>query len=145
MKIESTILKIDTKEEFEFINITDNIKYFIKNSDIRNGFVQIFSKHTTLAIKINEYEKMLLIDFNKFMKEIIKEEDYMHDHIELRDDCQFDEQKNAKGHIKCLILETSQTIPIINKELQLGKYQDIFAIETSGPREREIIVQITGE
>jgi thiamine phosphate synthase YjbQ (UPF0047 family) len=44
-----------------------------------------------------------------------------------------------------MLLESSQVIPILNSNMQLGKYQQIFGIETSGPREREINVQVVGE
>jgi len=112
----------------------------------KQGFTNIFSKHTTLSIKINENEPLLIEDITAFMKKVVDEEvNYHHDIISLRTDCPSNEPKNAKGHLRTLILETSQTIPIINNEIELGKYQKIFAIETSGPRQRQILVQIIGE
>ena len=78
-------------------------------------------------------------------KKIAPEEiKYFHDVIALRKNCPPNEPKNAAGHLRCMVLETSQMIPVINYEMQLGSYQEIFAIETSGPRERKIINQIVG-
>lgn len=146
MNILTKIFNLKTQKEFEIIKITDKIKNFVKESKIKQGFINIYSKHTTLAIKINEYEKLLLNDFFSLMKDIAEEnKDYHHDKTELRENCPADEPKNAKSHLRCFLLETSQTIPILNYEMQLGIYQDIFAVETSGPRKREIILQVCGD
>lgn len=146
MKFLTQILKLKTKEELEFINITNQIIEILEQSKIQNGVVNIYSKHATLSIEINEYEKLLLKDMDWFMKKLAPEErEYFHDDIKLRENCPPDEPKNAKGHLRSLLMETFQTVPIIDSKIQLGQYQQIFAIETSGPRERELIVQIFGE
>jgi len=146
MKFYTGILKLKTEKELEFINITEKINSILKKSEIKKGFINIFSKHTTLAIKINEFEELLMKDFDWLMKRIAPEnKKYFHDIIKLRKNCPPDEPKNAKGHLRSLLLETSQMIPILKSEMQLGKYEQIFAVETSGPREREIVVQVVGE
>lgn len=145
MRFRTEILKLNTKKELEFIDITEKIKIIVKKSKIREGFVTLFSKHTTLMIKINEWEKLLLGDMKWLMKKIAPPwKSYAHDKIKLRKNCLPDEPKNAKGHLRSMMLETSQLIPILKNQMQLGKFQKIFAIETSGPREREIIVQTFG-
>ncbi len=146
MKIHTEVLKLKTKKELEILKITDKIREIVSGTKIENGVLNIFSKHTTMAIKINEYEPQLLRDIEWFMKSLAPEErDYFHDNFELRKDCSAGEPANAKGHLRSLILETFQMIPILDSKLQLGRYQQIFAIETSGPREREIVVQVVGE
>lgn len=144
MKFFTQILKLKTEEELEFINITNQIIEILKRSKIQNGVINIFSKHTTLSVKINEYEKLLLKDMNWFLKKLAPEErKYFHDNFQLRK-CPPGEPANAKGHLRSMLMETFQMIPIINYELQLGKYQQIIAVETSGPRNREIVVQVSG-
>ncbi|MBU4308869.1 MAG: secondary thiamine-phosphate synthase enzyme YjbQ [Nanoarchaeota archaeon] len=145
MKFHTEILKLKTQKELEFINITDKIKKINNNFKIKEGILNIFSKHTTLAIKINEYEPLLLKDMEQFIKKLAPEKKYFHDNIKLRKNCPENEPANAKGHLRSMLMETFQIIPIVNNKIQLGKYQQIFAVETSGPREREIIIQIFGE
>ncbi len=146
MEFYTEILKLKTQQELEFVNITDDVKEIIKKFRIKKGVINLFSKHTTLAIKINECEELLLKDLNWLMKRIAPErKKYFHDNIQLRKNCPPEEPKNAKGHLRNILLETSQTIPILENKMQLGNYQQIFAIETSGPREREILIQILGE
>jgi secondary thiamine-phosphate synthase enzyme len=146
MKYYTGILELKTGKELEFLNITEKIKQIVKKSGIQKGFVNLFSKHTTLAIKINEYEELLLKDLDWLMKRIAPEKKkFFHDIIQLRKNCPSDEPKNARGHLRSILLETSQTIPIMESEMQLGTYQQIFAVETSGPRERQILVNVFGE
>lgn len=146
MKIYNKTIKLETKKRLELIDVTENLKKILKQSNVKEGFVNVFSKHTTLGIKINEYEPLLLKDMYEFLEKVVPNEaGYFHDKIELRKDCLDDEQKNADGHLKCLFLESSQTIPLKNSQMDLGKWQKIIVVETSGPREREIVVQVIGE
>lgn len=146
MKNYSEIILLNTEKEFEIVNITKKVEEIIKISGIKNGFVNVFSKHTTLAIEINEDEILLLKDIELFLKEIIPEsKKYLHDNLNLRQNCPKDEPANGKGHLRTMLLETSQIIPITNYEMQFGKYQQLFAVETSGPRKREILIQVMGE
>lgn len=146
MKIYTKLIQLETKKRFEIKDITKEVKTIISNSGVKEGFVNIFSKHTTLSIKINENEKLLLEDIQTFMNKIApRNKKYNHNKIELRPECDSNEQKNADGHLKSLILETSAIIPLIKSNLCLGKWQNILAIETSGPRAREIAVQAIGE
>jgi len=146
MKIHNEIIKLRIIHKLEFINITDKVKEILEKSNIKDGFVNIFSKHTTLGIKINEYEPLLLQDLKRFLEKIVPQKDnYFHDIIYLRKDCPFDEPKNAEGHLKCLFLESSQCVPVKDYQMNLGKWQNIIVIETSGPREREIVIQVIGD
>jgi secondary thiamine-phosphate synthase enzyme len=109
MKFHSETLKLKTEKELEFINITDRIKEIVKNSDIKEGFANIFSRHTTLAVKINEYEELLVKDLRWLMKRIAPErKKYLHDIIKLRKNCPAGEPKNAKGHLRSIVMESAQ-------------------------------------
>lgn len=146
MKIHTEIVTIKTTSELELINISNEIGSIVSKSGISTGNVIIYSRHTTLAVKINEDEKLLQKDIRWLMTHIAPESNtYSHDQLHLRPDCPPDEPENAKGHLRCMLMETSQTVPIIDKALQLGTYQSIFAVETSGPRKRQILVQVLGE
>jgi secondary thiamine-phosphate synthase enzyme len=96
-----------------------------KENKINEGIVNIFTKHSTSAICVNENEKGLLLDFEKSLKNIVKEKDnYQHDFID----------NNAASHIKAFFLGSSETIPIVDGRLDLGTWQSIFFIELDGPR-----------
>ena len=49
---------------------------------------------------------------------------------------------NGDSHIKAAIIGANEIIPIENKELLLGQWQNIGLIEFDGPRERTVIVKV---
>ena len=56
-----------------------------------------------------------------------------------------DECPNGHAHCQSLLLGTSETIPLIDRRLQIGQCQSIFLIELDHPRPREVVVQVMGE
>lgn len=124
-------LKINSSSNFQIIDITDDILNILRviNSDgekhISNGTLSVFSKHSTSAIVVNENERGLLQDFERTLNNLIPDKNnYGHDRID----------NNASSHLKSFLLGSSETIPIIDGELDLGTWQSIFFIELDGPR-----------
>ena len=134
MVIISKSLKISSSSNFQIIDITRDIVAILnetsKENKIENGIVNIFTKHSTSAIRVNENEKGLLLDFEKALKDIVKEKDnYKHDFID----------NNAASHIRAFLLGSSETIPIVDGRLDLGTWQSIFFVELDGPRSNRIV------
>lgn len=133
MTIMETI-KINTKKQFEIIDITKPVNEYLKKLKTSDGLINIYTKHTTSAIIVNENEKGLLKDFKNTLNNLIPEnKDYHHNSID----------NNAPSHLQSLFLSSSQTIPFKDNKLLLGTWQSIFFIELDGPRtNREIILTI---
>lgn len=137
MAVISKSLSIDSSSKFQIMDITQDIMKILNeinenrdDSKISNGIVNIFSKHSTSAICINENERGLLSDFEKVLKDIVKENDnYRHDFID----------NNAASHIRAFLLGSSETIPIVDGRLNLGTWQSIFFVEMDGPRRNRTI------
>ena len=122
-------LKLSSSSNFQIIDISSDIVAILneinKETKIENGIVNIFTKHSTSAIRVNENEKGLLLDFEKVLKDIVKENDnYKHDFID----------NNAASHIRAFLLGSSETISIVDGRLDFGTWQSIFFIELDGPR-----------
>lgn len=141
MVIISKSLKISSSSNFQIIDITRDIVAVLneinKENKMDNGIVNIFAKHSTSAIRVNENEKGLLLDFEKALKDIVKEKDnYKHDFID----------NNAASHIRAFLLGSSETIPIVDGRLDLGTWQSIFFVELDGPRtNRTVDLTFIGE
>lgn len=134
MVIISKSLKISSSSNFQIMDITRDIVAILnetsKENKIENGIVNIFTKHSTSAIRVNENEKGLLLDFEKALKDIVKEKDnYKHDFID----------NNAASHIRAFLLGSSETIPIVDGRLDLGTWQSIFFVELDGPRSNRTV------
>lgn len=134
MTVKTHSLKIDTKRNFEIIDITSKINEVI---DIKEGIISIFSKHSTSAIVVNENESGLLDDLEFTLNNLITDKySYRHDRID----------NNAKSHLKSFLLSSSECLPIKNGHLDLGTWQSVFFIELDGPRHnRTISLTIIGE
>jgi thiamine phosphate synthase YjbQ (UPF0047 family) len=55
-----------------------------------------------------------------------------------------DEPKNGHSHLQHLLLSTSETIPLVAGDLQLGSYQSVFLVELDGARDRRVTLTILG-
>lgn len=141
-----TRVKLETTRAPEFIDITSHVIAHVQESGIREGLVSIYSKHTTAAIKINENEPLLIGDMEAFLQRIAPiDHYYAHNDFSIRTvNMNEDECPNGHSHCSQLMLGTSETIPIIDGELQLGQYQSVFIIELDHPREREVIISVIG-
>jgi secondary thiamine-phosphate synthase enzyme len=139
-------IKVETTRAPEFLDITDEVREFVKKAGINAGFIVVFSRHTTAAIKLNENEPLLLKDMERFLENISpRDAHYWHNDFTIRTvNMEEDECPNGHAHCQHLIMGTSETIPVMNGELLLGKWQRIFLVELDRPRSREILVQIIG-
>ena len=131
----------------EFIDITNTVIKYVRESRILNGLVCVFSKHTTAAIKINENEPLLIKDMEELLSGIAPQGgNYRHNDFSIRT-VNMTEEECPNGHAHCqqLFLPSSETIPLIDGELQFGTWQRIFMIELDRPRPREVLISIMGE
>lgn len=126
---------LSTSKNQEIIDITGKIISIIKKSKINNGLCNVFAAHATAAIIINEnYDPNICLDLLDALNKLVPSGIWRHDKID----------NNANSHIKSAILGPSETIPIKDGELQLGKWQSVMFVELDGPRQnRKIIITIT--
>lgn len=147
MKTANKIIKIQTKDLFDIIDLTDQITSFIKESKIANGLVNIQSLHTTTSVVVQENEPLLLEDVKKVLNKIApKEGVYNHDDFSRRtvNLCD-DECVNGHSHCKAIGLPTAVTLNLIEDKIQLGSWQRILFIELDRSRPRKVQIQIIGE
>ena len=135
----------------EFIDITDQIIDFVRQSGVHNGFVIVFSKHTTAAITIQENEPLLLEDMADMLQRIAPPNaNYRHNDFSVRTvHMHEDECPNGHSHCQHLLLGSSENIPIIDSQLSLGEFQRIFMVELDATKanqlkHREVLAQIMG-
>ena len=147
MKSKSYRLQLETKEAPEFIDITEWVCQCVAQSKVANGFVIVYSKHTTAAVKINENEPLLLQDMVAFLEKMSpRNGGYQHNDFSIRTvNMTADESPNGHAHLQHLLLGTSETVPLIDGIMQFGRYQSVFFIELDHPRSREVMVQVVGE
>jgi isopentenyl-diphosphate delta-isomerase len=143
-QLHSETLRYATPGAGRFLDITPDVQTAVSRSGLRQGHAQIFAKHTTAAIRINENEPLLMADFRQFLERLVPPGGYDHDDMSRRVGVPADEPVNGHSHCRHLLLSSSETIPISDGRLALGVYQRLFLIELCSPRNREVNVQIMG-
>ena len=147
MKTTNKTVSIQTKSTLDFTDITEDVRLFVKNSNIANGLVNIQTLHTTAMIILNENEPLLLEDIKRNLERTAPSDaEYNHDNFEMRtvNMCD-DECNNGHSHCKALHLTSSITLNLIDGELQLGQWQNILFVELDKPRPRKYQIQVIGE
>ncbi|MGQ9818920.1 MAG: secondary thiamine-phosphate synthase enzyme YjbQ [Candidatus Kapaibacteriales bacterium] len=132
-----SIIKFKTDKHNGLYDITDSVLSLVKGSKINTGFVNVYVRGSTAGIMIQEnWDESVQNDVINLLKKIIPKGIWQHD---LHDD-------NGDAHLKSGLIGPSETIPIINGNLGLSTWQNIFLCEFDGPRDyREIVVTIYGE
>lgn len=147
MKTANKTIGYKTKEFLEFIDITDEVKNFIKENQIRNGLVNIQTLHTTAALILNENEPLLIEDIKKNLEKLAsKGLPYNHDDFDRRTVNMCDNEcVNGHSHCKSIYLPSNLTLNLINGEIQFGQWQRILFVELDRARDRKVQIQIIGE
>lgn len=144
MAIFHTLFEIPTNESIDLYDVTEQVQAFVDATPVKSGQVLIFSRHTTTALAINEYEERLLTDIKTYLSKLAPPEGkYLHNDLHLRI-VPPDEPENAHSHLMAMTLSTSEVVPIVEGKLALGTYQSVIFIELDGPRVRSLFVQVTG-
>lgn len=139
-------IDLESAEKTDFIDVTEDVMSVVSGSGLKNGIVNIYTKHTTTSIRINENEEGLIDDLKRFLESKAPQfKTYVHDDIDRRKDVPVDEPANAHSHLKSILMGSSETIPLIKGCIELGTWQRIFFIDLDGPRKRKMIVHVVGE
>ncbi len=136
MQILTEIMELKTNNRVEIIDITRSVDAALAESRLRKGLVNIYSKHSTSAIFINENESGLLEDYLNLIDKLVPTDDnYRHDQID----------NNADSHLRSFIIGNNETVPFENGSMDLGTWQSVFFLDMDGPRNRKITITIMGE
>jgi len=127
-------INVKTKTRTEFIDITSEVKKIINGSNVKNGVCFLYVPHTTAGITINEgADPSVVKDIEVTLGRLVPHNlNYSHT------------EGNSDAHIKSTLVGVSKVVPIDNGKPALGTWQSIFFCEFDGPRNRTVIVKITG-
>ena len=104
--------------------ITDEILQNIPElKQIKTGIANIFIKHTSASLSINENaDPSVRTDMETHFNIMVPEEADHYEHT-------FEGPDDMTSHIKTSILGTSLSIPVTNGKLNLGTWQGIYLCE----------------
>ena len=121
-----------------FFLITDKILESIDISGINVGMMNLFLKHTSASLSINENASPeVRIDMEKISSKLIPDGYFYNHSLEGSDD--------MPAHFKSSMFGVSLNIPINNARLNMGIWQGIYLNEHRNyPTERKIVISVWG-
>jgi len=138
-KIINERIKLSTRGNPDLVDITGEISAILRDSGLKIGSLTVFVVGSTAAITTFEYEPGMVADMRELYDKLVpKSKHYSHD--ETWGDA------NGFSHLRAALQGPSLTIPFEKGRLLLGTWQQVVLAEFDNrPRERQIVVQLTGE
>lgn len=130
------VIKVETHSREGLYDITSEVKKVVAQSKIKNGIVNVYVRGATAAIMIQEnWDESVQKDVINFLKKYIPQGIWEHDR----------QDGNGDAHLKSGLIGPGETIPIIDYQVGLSTWQNIFLCEFDGPRKsREVVITIIG-
>jgi secondary thiamine-phosphate synthase enzyme len=138
VKQHQAVLEIATTSR-GFVDVTERVAEIVRASGVRTGLAVVFCRHTSASLLIQEnYDPAVRADLARWLDRLAPENaGYEHDD-EGADD--------MPSHLKATLTRTSETIPVADGRLALGRWQALWLVEhRRAPHRREIVVHVTGE
>ena len=129
-----SVLKVQTRKRCELIDITEKVKLILSNTKVDQGILNVYVQGATSGIMIQEnWDDSVQDDVIDFLEKIIPKGVWKHDA----------QDGNGDSHLKSGLVGPSENIPIIDGQLGLSTWQNIFLCEFDGPRrDRKIVITI---
>jgi secondary thiamine-phosphate synthase enzyme len=137
MKSYKKELWFNTKNRYELVYITDQVREAVRESGVKEGLCLVNAMHITASVFINDNESGLHQDFLKWLEELApySREGYKHNVGE----------DNADAHLKRSVMGREVVVAITEGELDFGPWEEIFYGEFDGRRRKRVLIKIIGE
>lgn len=131
------VLTVPTRRAF--VNITHEVEHALAESGIQEGLVLVNPMHITASVFINDDERGLHSDYEKWLEKIAPHaptEQYRHNDTG---------EDNVDAHIKRQIMGREVVVAVTRGRLDFGTWEQIFYGEFDGRRPKRILIKIIGE
>jgi secondary thiamine-phosphate synthase enzyme len=127
-----TELRVQSSQHRQLLDITRQVQDVVRASGVSEALCLVFSPHTTAGITLNENaDPDVVTDLLGVFTELLGDERRFK-HAE----------GNSGGHALTGLVGPSVTLPVVNGELVLGRWQAVYLCEFDGPRQRTVHVQL---
>jgi secondary thiamine-phosphate synthase enzyme len=137
--VKTTSISLSTRGHADVHNLSEEVASAVRRSELKSGTVTIFCQSSTSALTTIEYESGCISDLRRLFDEIVPtDREYSHN-------ARWGDG-NGHSHIRAALLGASLTIPFVSGEITLGTWQQIIHVDfDTRPRQRQVVVQMTGE
>ncbi|HKL53993.1 MAG TPA: secondary thiamine-phosphate synthase enzyme YjbQ [Wenzhouxiangellaceae bacterium] len=120
-----------------FTEITGQVDKVVARSGLREGLCNVFILHTSASLVITENaDPDVLADLETVISDLAPDGDSRYSHTAEGPD-------DMSAHVRCVLTQTSITIPVDAGALCLGTWQGLFLWEhRARPHARKIVVSL---
>jgi secondary thiamine-phosphate synthase enzyme len=131
------IIHLQTTARETLVDITDQVKAVASAAGVRDGLVCLYAQGATAAIMIQEnWDDSVQTDVVNFLRQLIPKGVWLHDA----------QDGNGDAHLKSGLVGPSESIPLIDGQLGLSTWQNIFFCEFDGPRkDRKVVCTVLAD
>lgn len=131
------IIHLATQRREELVDITARVAAIVKASGVRQGVAAVYAQGATAALMIQEnWDESVQTDVIHLLRQLIPRGVWLHDQ----------QDGNGDAHLKAGLVGPSETIPIIDGQLGLSRWQNLFFCEFDGPRrDRRVICTVLAD
>lgn len=135
-----TTLVATSSREGDIIDLTPQVEKAVSDSRIKTGLVHLFVQHSTAALTTIEFEPGVLGDLKRALSVLAP------DHADYAHNTRWGDG-NGRSHVKAALIGPSLTVPVGDKRLLCGTWQQIVLLEldVNAGRKRTVICTVTGE
>ena len=128
------IIHLETASRETLVDITDQVRAVVGRSGIHDGLVSVYAQGATAAIMIQEnWDESVQTDVVNFLARLIPKGVWLHDA----------QDGNGDSHLKSGLVGPSETIPLIDGQLGLSSWQNIFFCEYDNLSREYVINKVT--
>lgn len=131
------IIHLSSQRRDELIDITAQVAAVVKKSGVRQGLVAVYAQGATAALMVQEnWDESVQTDVINLLGKLIPRGVWLHDQ----------QDGNGDSHLKAGLVGPSETVPIIDGQLGLSRWQNLFFCEFDGPRQdRRVICTVLAD
>jgi secondary thiamine-phosphate synthase enzyme len=125
------LIRVQTHAREALVDITPQVRDLARRSRVRDGLVAVYAQGATAAVMIQEnWDDSVQQDVVDLLRKLIPRGIWGHDA----------QDGNGDSHLKSGLVGPSETIPLIDGEIGLSTWQNIFLCEFDGPRSERTVV-----
>lgn len=125
------LIRLQTHSREELVDVTPRVRDLVRESGIRDGLINVYAQGATAAVMIQEnWDDSVQTDVVELLRTLIPRGVWRHDA----------QDGNGDAHLKAGLVGPSETIPVIDGELGLSRWQNVFFCEFDGPRAERTLV-----
>lgn len=134
-----TVFSVQTKPE-SFVNITNAVCDFVRQSGIKTGLLTVFMTHTSASLTVQENaDPDVMLDLKDFFDRAVPQDNRLYRHT-------YEGKDDMPAHIRTSLTDVSVNIPVVKGLPAFGRWQALYVCEHRAEAHiRNIVLHLIGE